>query len=132
MSVVIGVELGPAILFFGCRRSDQDFIYQNELEQYVALGVLTRLETAFSRDQSEKIYVQHKMLANAAYLYELIDGQGAYIYVCGDAKNMAVDVGHAFEAVIQQSSSLCSSREQVLDYIKKLKGSGRYLEDVWS
>lgn len=79
----IGAEVGPAVLFFGCRRSDQDFIYQHELEQFLALGTLTRLETAFSRDQDEKVYVQHKMLANASFLYELIHSQGAYIYVCG-------------------------------------------------
>lgn len=78
-----GQTVGDTVLFFGCRRRDDDFIYEDELMQYAQDGTLTTLELAFSREQPEKVYVQHKLRDKAQQLWDLIHNKGAYIYVCG-------------------------------------------------
>lgn len=92
-----GEALGHAVLFFGCRKEKEDFIYTEELHAYKAKGVLNELVTAFSRDTDRKVYVQHKIVERAKDLVRLIE-QGAHIYVCG-ATAMGRDVSHAFETV---------------------------------
>ena len=77
-----GKEIGEMLLFFGCRHPDEDYIYRNELEELVKIGLLTELHVAFSRFQSEKVYVQHKLWENRERIWELIQGN-ASIYVCG-------------------------------------------------
>ena len=79
---------GKNWLLFGDQKSSCDFLYQEELNQYLRTGVLTRLDTAFSRDQAEKVYVQDRMLENAAELWSWLQA-GAVFYVCGDAQRMA-------------------------------------------
>ncbi|MCV5333089.1 NADPH-dependent assimilatory sulfite reductase flavoprotein subunit, partial [Escherichia coli] len=81
---------GKNWLFFGDRTFTQDFLYQVEWQKYLKSGVLSRLDVAFSRDQVEKVYVQHRILENAAQVWQWIQ-DGAYIYVCGDAARMAKD-----------------------------------------
>ncbi len=85
-----GTQLGPAYLFFGCRKAAVDYIYADELQAYAASGVLTKLFAAFSRDGAQKDYVQHHMAREAALVAPVLapDGAGCF-YVCGDAKNMA-------------------------------------------
>src|SRR5262249_9400361 len=78
-------------LFFGNPRRDTDFLFEDELTGYGRDGFLTRFDTAFSRDQSHKIYVQHRMLEHAAELWAWLE-DGAHLYVCGDAQHMARDV----------------------------------------
>ncbi|MDF5366512.1 NADPH-dependent assimilatory sulfite reductase flavoprotein subunit, partial [Vibrio parahaemolyticus] len=85
---------GKNWLFFGDRTFTQDFLYQVEWQKYLKSGVLSRLDVAFSRDQVEKVYVQHRILENAAQVWQWIQ-EGAYIYVCGDATRMAKDVHDA-------------------------------------
>lgn len=80
--VVSGKELGSTILFFGCRRKSEDYIYQEELEGHEEEGVLTGLHVAFSRDQEVKMYVQHIMRTWGEEIYQLLEKQ-AYFYVCG-------------------------------------------------
>ena len=84
MSLVMspGKPVGETVLYFGCRHKTEDFIYSEELDQYVTAGTLTHLHVAFSRDQPQKVYVQHLLKQNAAELWRLIDA-GAHIYVCG-------------------------------------------------
>ncbi|GLC59569.1 hypothetical protein PLESTB_001501400 [Pleodorina starrii] len=124
-----GAELGPAHLFFGCRSRAHDYIYQEELEGYVASGVLSHLHLAFSRDQATKDYVQHHVEAQAGALWPLIDAAGAHLYVCGDAKNMAKDVHKAFIALVQAGKGCAGTAAEAV--VKELSDSGRYQRDVW-
>jgi sulfite reductase (NADPH) flavoprotein alpha-component len=119
---------GKNWLLFGDQRRDYDFLYRDELEAFSKRGVLTRLDTAFSRDQERKIYVQDRMRENARQIWEWLH-DGAHIYVCGDAKRMALDVDRALHAIVAEQSR--SSPEETKEYIKLLSKAGRYQRDVY-
>ena len=91
-------------------------------------GALTRLDTAFSRDQPQKIYVQHRMLEHATEFYQWLE-EGAHVYVCGDASRMAKDVDAALHAVIERAGG--KTPEQAIAYIHSLKAAKRYARDVY-
>ncbi|MBF0594620.1 MAG: flavodoxin domain-containing protein, partial [Candidatus Omnitrophica bacterium] len=118
---------GKNWLFFGNPHFATDFLYQTEWQAHLKKGLLTRMDVAFSRDQDEKIYVQHKITQQAKDVFACLE-EGAYIYVCGDTKRMAPDVYQAFVGVAQQEGGF--STEKAEDYMKALKRGGRYLEDV--
>ncbi|MDQ6632361.1 MAG: sulfite reductase subunit alpha, partial [Verrucomicrobiota bacterium] len=119
---------GPSWLFFGDQRGATDFLYREELETMKSEGTLARLETAFSRDQSEKIYVQQRLRENAEELWSWLEN-GAHFYVCGDAKRMAKDVDAALQEIIQTAGGRTS--EQASEYAKKMKTEKRYQRDVY-
>lgn len=119
---------GKNWLFFGDQRTGTDFLYREEIEEMQRSGVLTRLDTAFSRDQAEKIYVQQRMLENAMELFAWLE-QGAHFYVCGDASRMAKDVDAALHQVIERAGG--KSKEQAAEYVEKLKAAKRYARDVY-
>ena len=93
---------GKNWLFFGDQKASTDYLYREELHALAIDGVLTRIDTAFSRDQAEKIYVQQRMVENAAELYAWLEA-GAHFYVCGDASRMAKDVDAALHTVIERA-----------------------------
>jgi sulfite reductase (NADPH) flavoprotein alpha-component len=119
---------GKNWLLFGDQRAAFDFLYREELEAMQKDGVLTKLDTAFSRDQAEKVYVQDRMAENAREIWSWLQ-EGAYFYVCGDAARMAKDVDTALHKIAETAGSL--SAEQAADYVKQLKTEKRYLRDVY-
>ncbi|XP_041948539.1 NADPH--cytochrome P450 reductase-like isoform X3 [Alosa sapidissima] len=125
-----GKEVGETVLYYGCRHRNEDFLYQEELEEFERRGVLTQLNVAVSRDQEHKIYVQHLMKKNKEHLWRLIHSQNAHLYVCGDARNMARDVQSALHQVAEEVGGL--THTQAVDYYKRLMTKGRYSQDVWS
>lgn len=115
-------------LFFGDQRKDHDFLYADEWAAYLKSGALTRLDTAFSRDQAAKIYVQDRLREHAAEIWKWLQ-QGAYFYVCGDAKRMAKDVDAALHALVAEQGRLAP--EAAAEWVKQLKKDGRYQRDVY-
>jgi sulfite reductase (NADPH) flavoprotein alpha-component len=114
-------------LFFG-ERHRADFYYESELTEMRKHGHLTELSLAFSRDQAEKIYVQHRMLEQGAKLWSWLQ-DGAALYVCGDATQMARDVEAALLAIAERHGGL--ARDTAQDYLKSLAREKRYLRDVY-
>jgi sulfite reductase (NADPH) flavoprotein alpha-component len=115
-------------LFFGEQHFITDFLYQTEIQNYVQTGVLNKLDLAFSRDQHEKIYVQHRMLQKAAELYQWISG-GAFIYISGTKDPMGKDVENVLLQIISEQGS--KSAEGAKKYLAQLKDEGRYEKDVY-
>jgi sulfite reductase (NADPH) flavoprotein alpha-component len=115
-------------LFFGHQRSDYDFFYEDELIAMRAAGLLTRLTLAWSRDGKEKTYVQHRMREVARDLWAWI-GEGAHIYVCGDALRMAKDVESALTDIVAEQGG--RGAREAAKFIADLKAQGRYQADVY-
>lgn len=119
---------GKAWLFFGEVSAKSCYFYKDEFEAYLADGTLTRLDTAWSRDQAEKIYVQHKMLEASAEFWAWLE-QGAIFYVCGDASRMANDVDKALHTIIEIEGG--KTPEEAAAYVQSMKDAKRYRRDVY-
>ncbi|MCY1492963.1 Nitrate reductase [compost metagenome] len=115
-------------LFFGEQRQASDFYYRDELETWLADGHLHRLDTAFSRDQAEKVYVQQRMLEQGAELWRWLQ-DGAHFYVCGDASRMARDVDAALKTVVREHGGL--SADDAEAYVSAMARDKRYVRDVY-
>ena len=120
---------GKNWLFFGAQHESCDFAYGDEFNAYLKEGLLTRLDCGWSRDQPQKIYVQHKMTENAAEIWKWIDAEGAYFFVCGDARRMAKDVDATLRKIVQEQGG--KGIEQANEYVEKLKNEKRYKRDVY-
>ena len=119
---------GKNWLFFGAQHFESDFLYQMEWLRYRKQGLLTKLSTAFSRDQKDKIYVQHRLLEEAEAMFEWLES-GAYVYVCGDAKHMAPDVHQALLQIVMERGH--KTEDEANAYLKQLRREGRYQKDVY-
>src|SRR5437899_683433 len=120
---------GKNWLFFGSQHEICDFAYGEEFNAFMKEGILTRLDCAWSRDQPEKIYVQHRMKENAGEIWNWIDAEGAHFFVCGDARRMAKDVDATLRKIVQEQGG--KSVEQANEYVEKLKSDKRYKRDVY-
>ncbi|HEU5238407.1 MAG TPA: sulfite reductase subunit alpha [Pyrinomonadaceae bacterium] len=120
---------GKNWLFFGSQHERCDFAYGDEFRAFTNEGLLTRLDCAWSRDQAEKIYVQHRMKDNAAEIWKWLDAEGAHFFVCGDAKRMAKDVDAILRKIVQEQGG--KSVDQANEYVEKLKSDKRYKRDVY-
>jgi len=119
---------GKNWLFFGERSAATDFLYREEFESMLRDGHIARLDTAFSRDQEEKVYVQNRMEERSAQLWNWLQN-GASLYVCGDATRMAKDVDRALHHIVQEEGSMDADAAQ--GYIQTLKDEHRYHRDVY-
>lgn len=119
---------GPSWLFFGDQHFDTDFLYQAEWQKYLKNGSLNRLDVAFSRDQNDKVYVQHRMMERSKELYGWLQ-EGAHLYVCGDEKNMAHDVQTALNQILCKEGDM--KEDQATEYVRKLQKEKRYQRDVY-
>lgn len=119
---------GKNWLFFGNPHFISDFLYQVEWQSYVKDGLLTRIDLAWSRDQAEKIYVQDKLVAQASDIWQWLQ-EGAFIYVCGDAKRMAKAVDLALQQILMTQAQY--SQEQAISYLDELRSQKRYQRDVY-
>jgi sulfite reductase alpha subunit-like flavoprotein len=115
-------------LFFGDQHAAQNFYYRAELEDMFRTGHLSRLDLAFSRDQRERIYVQHRMIEHGAELWSWLR-DGAHFYVCGDAARMAADVDEALLRIARIHGKL--DEEGALAFKKQLTAEKRYVRDVY-
>ena len=121
-------DAGDSWLFFGEQHFLTDFLYQAEWLRFLEEGTLTKMDVAFSRDQQEKIYVQHRLLEKAGEVYKWIEN-GAVIYICGDEKTMAKDVHHALIQVIEQQGNM--SLKEAEEKLATLQKEKRYQRDVY-
>lgn len=120
-------KFGRCWLFFGDRHRESDFICEGTLKNHLKGGVLDRLSLAFSRDQAEKVYVQHKLLAEKDEVWQWIQ-DGAYFYVCGDSK-MGRDVERTLLMILEDCAEFATDRAQL--FLQDLKKSRRYQQDVY-
>ena len=119
---------GKNWLFFGDQTRENDFIYKKEITDFQNSRLLNKLDLAFSRDQKDKVYVQHKMKDASNEIFKWLE-QGAYIYVCGDAKYMAKDVDNTLFEIVKKEGGF--NDDQTKDYINNFKREKRYLRDVY-
>lgn len=119
---------GKNWLFFGDQHFTTDFLYQSEIQDWARTGVLTRINTAFSRDQAHKVYVQHKMQKHATELFRWLS-TGAHIYVCGAKEPMSIEVEDTLLSIIRQEGN--RNATQAESFLNELKESGRYIKDVY-
>jgi cytochrome P450/NADPH-cytochrome P450 reductase len=131
-----GEPLGPALLFFGCRHPDQDFLYKDELENYAKQGIVT-LYACYSRlEDQPKAYVQDVIRAHADEVWQLIQ-QGAVIYICGDGGKMEPAVRSTLEAICHEhddgsTGANMGAQQEQQEWIVGLRSQQRYLADVWA
>ncbi|XP_066157348.1 NADPH--cytochrome P450 reductase [Euwallacea fornicatus] len=123
-----GKQMGQTVLYFGCRKRNEDFLYQEEFEEYEKNGLLT-LKVAFSRDQAHKVYVTHLIEKDADVIWNIFENNG-HLYICGDAKSMAVDVRNIILKIIQEKGGMTEEAAQA--YYKKMETQKRISMDVWS
>ena len=121
---------GEMVMIFGCRSKSYDYIYQKELEAAEADGTLTKLLCAFSRDQKEKVYVQHLVGQHQEMLWRMLVEEKGHFYICGDAANMAADVQAAVGKAFERAGGLSPARAE--DKMQELKAAGRFQLDVWA
>ncbi len=119
---------GKNWLFFGDQHFTTDFLYQTEIQAWAQTGVLTKVNTAFSRDQAQKVYVQHRMLQQSAGLFQWLES-GAHVYLCGAKDPMSADVENTLLEIIRKEGRRTAA--QAVDYLDELKEAGRYAKDVY-
>jgi hypothetical protein len=118
-----------AVLYFGCRKPDEDYLYEQDWEALADAGALQTLRVAFSRAQASKVYVQHLIKEDSRSIAKLIAG-GAHVYVCGDGAAMAKDVHATLLTLLRDEMGL--SEAQAAEELSAMAKAGRYVRDIWS
>ena len=125
----LSLPVGSNTLYFVCKKRSLDYLYSSELEEYQTTGALDDLYLAFSREQDKKVYVQHLLKKNGKKTWDLIDGGGAYVYVCGGVR-MGSDVGEALRGIVSDDGG--RSGEEAKEYMDGMAGGGRYVQELWA
>lgn len=124
------LPVGPNVLYFGCKKRDLDYIYQDEIEAFQKSGDIDTLRLAFSREQAKKVYVQHLMEEDKEKVWNLIEKEGAYVYICGGTK-MGSDVCSILRKIAQDTGGL-SSEDDAKKYLENMHSEGRLVQELWS
>ena len=122
---------GPAWMFFGCRKPDEDYLYRADLEGFAADGTLSELICAFSREGPKKVYVQHKLAERAKEVAAMVAAPGAHVFVCGDGAGMAKDVHAALCAALEAHVEGMDAAGAAAT-LSNMTKEGRYVRDIWS
>jgi NADPH-ferrihemoprotein reductase len=117
------------VLYFGCRKADEDYLYEQDWAALAAAGALQSLRVAFSRAQASKVYVQHLIKEDSRSVAKLIV-EGAHLYVCGDGAAMAKDVHATLLTLLRDEMGL--SEAQAAEELSAMAKAGRYVRDIWS
>lgn len=120
---------GSISLFYGCRYSDKDFLFKKEMYEHVKSGLLQKLFTSFSRESDKKMYVQDNIIKNGAEIVNKILSKDALIFVCGDAKNMMVEVKSAIISCLAKHGTM--EIKEAEEYVADMFKSNRYIQDIW-
>ncbi|KAE9037276.1 Methionine synthase reductase [Phytophthora rubi] len=120
---------GDSYLFYGCRRQSEDWLFREQMHEYVTNGTLTKLFTAFSRDQDEKHYVQHDLRNNGKLVCDLLMGSDGYVFVCGDGMAMAKDVHAALVGILTSNAGMPQEAAELK--LRELGTQHRYVRDIW-
>lgn len=119
---------GKNWLFFGEQHFVHDFYYQTEIQEWLASGVLSQFDVAFSRDQQDKIYVQDRIAQKSQLFYEWLEN-GAYLYICGQKNPMSIDVENTIISIISQHKGI--DKEAAREFLENMEIEGRYQKDVY-
>lgn len=129
-------HFGATWLFFGCRHKDRDYLFREELRHFHKRGILTHLKVSFSRDApvgeeaAPVKYVQDNIQLHSEQVARVLLNESGYIYVCGDAKNMAKDVNDTLVEIISKQAGV--EKLEAMKRLATLKEEKRYLQDIWS
>ncbi|XP_037654935.1 methionine synthase reductase isoform X3 [Choloepus didactylus] len=128
-------NFGAMWLFFGCRHKDRDYLFREELRHFLKSGILTHLRVSFSRDapvgeEAPAKYVQDNIQLYSKQVARILLHENGYIYVCGDAKNMAKDVNDTLVEIISKETGI--EKLEAMKTLATLKEEKRYLQDIWS
>ena len=121
---------GDVLLFTGNRHVETEFLFRAELHEYVRNGTLSQLYTAFSRDQQDKVYVQHRLREVGPLIVDIILHKGGYVFVCGDGAKMAKDVKETVHELLQAHAGLSVAEADAK--LTELRQRHKYVEDIWS
>lgn len=124
-----GKEIGPVVLYFGCRYSKKDYLYGDELCAFAEEGVISDLKIAFSRDQKEKFYVQHHIDRDQPLLYKRLVSESGSFYLCGSAKQVPIDIRAAVVRAIVAIGNL--NEEEASDMVNQMQIKGQYNVEAW-
>jgi len=126
---VLKKDVGANILYFGCKKANMDYLYDDEFEGMKKEGLINKLYLAFSRETSKKIYVQHLLEKNSEDTWNLMNNQNAYIYVCGGVR-MGGDVGETLRRICVLHGNL--STDAAKEFMTNLANNGRYVQELWA
>ena len=124
------LSVGPNVLYFGCKKRKLDYIYQDEIEAFQKSKDISYLRSAFSREQDQKVYVQHLLEEDAEKIWDMVDSKGAHIYVCGGTK-MGQDVNTTFRNIAMKVGGV-ENEDAARKYYENLVSNGRFVQELWA